>query len=44
MKYTDLDKYIKKNNLLNGVEAKSGIYAITIDDYIVYVGMAKDMY
>jgi hypothetical protein len=44
MKYTDLDKYIKKNNLLVNVEAKSGIYAITIDNYIVYVGKAKDMY
>ena len=43
MKRTDLKKHIKENNLLTHVEAKPGIYAIEIDDFVVYVGQSKNM-
>ena len=42
MKYTQINKFIKDNNLLNGVEEKPGIYAITIDDKVAYVGQSVD--
>lgn len=38
MRYTEVDKFIEKNNLLKNVQAASGIYAITIDNVPVYVG------
>jgi hypothetical protein len=44
MKYTDIDGFVKKNNLLQGCEPKAGIYAIMIDGYTVYVGMSKNVY
>lgn len=44
MKYNEIEKYIKSNGLLKQVEPKSGIYAITIDRQIVYVGMSKNIY
>ena len=45
MKYTEIDKFIEKNNLLSSIEKdKSGIYAITIDDGVVYVGQGIDVY
>ena len=43
MKYTEVDKYITEHNLLTSIPEKSGIYAITIDRYIVYVGKSKNM-
>lgn len=38
MKYTDIDKFLEENNLLLNVEEKAGIYAITVDNQIVYIG------
>lgn len=38
MKYTDLDKFVNDNGLLEGVEAKAGIYGITVDNVVVYIG------
>lgn len=44
MRYSEVDKYIQKNGLLKGIEEKPGIYAITVDNKIVYVGMSKNLY
>ena len=44
MKYTQVDKFVKDNNLLQDVEEKSGIYAITIDNKIAYIGQSKNLY
>lgn len=44
MRYTEIEKFLKKNNLLESCEPKSGIYAITIDNRIVYVGQSKNIY
>lgn len=44
MKYTEIEQFVKKNNLLQGVEEKSGIYAITLDNKIVYIGQSKNIY
>lgn len=44
MKYNEVESFIKKNNLLKDIPNKSGIYAITIDGYVVYIGKSKDMY
>lgn len=44
MKYTEVEKFISKNNLLQGIEEKAGVYAITIDSKIVYVGQSVEMY
>lgn len=39
MKYTELNKFIDKNHLLEkNVKSAPGFYAITIDGYIVYIG------
>ena len=44
MKYKDIDKFILDNGLLQLVPTKrSGIYCITIDDYIAYVGQSRDL-
>lgn len=43
MKYTEIDKFVKENKLLEEVEEKSGIYAITIDGYIVYIGKSVNI-
>ena len=44
MKYTEIEQFVKENKLLQEVEKKSGIYAITLDDKIVYVGQSRDIY
>lgn len=44
MKYTEVEDFVQENGLLELVSAKPGIYAITIDDYVVYVGQSKNMY
>lgn len=44
MRRDQLDKYIKDNNLLQSCKEHSGIYAITIDKGIVYVGKSKNLY
>lgn len=44
MKLEDLDKFIYEQDLLRDVEDKPGIYAITIDKRIVYVGQSKNIY
>ena len=38
MKYADLNDFIEENGLLkNNIESSYGIYAITVDDYIVAI-------
>ena len=44
MKLEDLDKFIYEQDLLRDVEEKAGIYAITIDKRVVYVGQSKNIY
>lgn len=44
MKLKELDKFIEDNNLLVDIQEKPGIYAITIDNCIVYVGQSKNIY
>lgn len=44
MKYTELQNFIEKNNLLRFMRAAAGIYAITIDGYIAYIGESKNIY
>lgn len=44
MKRENLQEFIKENSLLTFCPQVSGIYAITIDNGIVYVGQAKDVY
>ena len=44
MKYTELDTYIEENKLLtHNIQPKAGIYAITIDGGIVYIGQSKNV-
>lgn len=43
MKYTELDNYVKEHGLLVDVEAKPGIYAITVDNVIVYIGQSDNV-
>lgn len=44
MKRVDLEDFIKENNLLTkNIHNSPGIYAITIDDYIVYIGQSKNV-
>lgn len=44
MKRKDLDNFIKEQGLLKNINSCAGIYAITLDGYIVYVGQSKDVY
>lgn len=44
MKRTELRDYIGENGLLTHVNENSGIYAITIDNNIVYIGQSQNMY
>lgn len=44
MKLEDLDKFIYEQDLLRDVEEKAGIYAITIDKRVVYIGQSKNIY
>lgn len=45
MKKCEIEDFIIDNKLLqNGIAAAAGIYAITIEGYIVYVGQSKDIY
>lgn len=43
MKRLSARKFIKENGLCEGVKKVSGIYAITIDNRIVYIGQAENM-
>lgn len=43
MKRSELGKYLIENNLLEDVREKSGIYAITIDNCVVYIGQSKNI-
>ena len=43
MKLKELDKFIESNNLLLNVKEQPGVYAITIDNCIVYVGQSKNV-
>ena len=44
MKRNQLQDFINDNGLLEQCKEKSGIYAITIDNGIVYVGQSKNIY
>lgn len=44
MRYTEIDTYVKDNNLLVFCPKQSGIYAITVDNTVVYIGQAKNIY
>lgn len=44
MKYTELNDFIEDGGLLQHTTNTPGIYAITIDDGIVYVGQSKNVY
>ena len=44
MRYSDLEEFIKKNNLLYKIEISSGIYGIVVDDVVVYVGQSINTY
>lgn len=45
MRRADLEEYIAENELLTqNILKLPGIYAITIDGYIVYVGQSKNVY
>ena len=45
MKYIDLKDYINNHNLLkNNIKKETGIYGITIDNIIVYIGESKNVY
>lgn len=44
MKREQLEKFIKDNRLLGDCLAASGIYGITINNRIVYVGQSKNVY
>lgn len=44
MKHTEVKQYVKDNNLLPYISTKSGIYCITIDNYICYIGQSQNMY
>ena len=43
MKLRDLDCYIAENDLLPGVEERSGIYCICLNEVPVYVGQSKNV-
>jgi hypothetical protein len=38
-----VSEHIKKNGLCKGIDDKSGIYAIIIDNKVVYVGQAQNI-
>lgn len=39
----DVKEFIRCHGLLHDVGSESGIYAITVDGYVAYVGQSKDM-
>ena len=43
MKLVEVETYVKENNLLQDLRSSSGIYAITIDNRIAYVGKSVDV-
>lgn len=44
MKYRDLDKFIEENELLKtNIKSASGIYVVTIDDYVVSIRNSTDV-
>lgn len=44
MKRTEITDFIRENNLLETCRESAGIYAITIDNYVAYVGQSKNIY
>lgn len=44
MKRADLEKFIEDNFLLENVQEAPGIYAITVDGFIAYIGQSRNMY
>lgn len=43
MKYTDVNKFVQQNGLLTKLDERSGIYAITVDNQVVYIGKSQNM-
>ena len=39
----DVKEFIRSHGLLHDVGSECGIYAITIDGYVAYIGQSKDM-
>ena len=44
MKRTEINDFIKENNLLETCKESAGIYAITIDNYVAYIGQSKNIF
>lgn len=44
MKRDQIEEYIVDNGLLKDCLPQSGIYAITIDNIVVYIGQSKNVY
>lgn len=44
MKKSDLNDFIYENGLLSQVRPQPGIYAITIDNKVAYIGQSKNMW
>lgn len=43
MRWVDIDEFVVKNKLLQSMpELTPGVYCITIDKIVVYIGMSKD--
>jgi len=41
VKRTEINDFIRENNLLETCKESAGIYAITIDNYVAYIGQSK---
>lgn len=44
MRREEIQNYVVDNQLLNNVFCKPGIYAITIENRIAYIGQSKNLY
>ena len=44
VKRTEINDFIRENNLLETCKESAGIYAITIDNYVAYVGQSKNIF
>lgn len=44
MKHEEVEEFVERNGLLSNCKREPGIYAITINDLIAYVGQSKNVY
>ena len=44
VKRTEINDFIRENNLLETCKESAGIYAITIDNYVAYIGQSKNIF